>query len=159
MHRRRPALCTLTLGLLWAFTAGCYAFSESTPGALTPGATVRLTLDDAEALRQRSAQGSVVTTLSGDVLTMAADSVRLLVRGSGADGRELNRTLAIPRSAITRVEEKRFSPGRTAALAGVAAAAGVAALAINSGGTDPGGEPPPTSELVWSLLRMLLPGR
>ena len=157
-HRSIRLVHMTTLALACVFGLGCYTFAETSESALVPGTTVRVTLDDEEALRQRTVHGRVVSAVRGEVLTVAGDSVHLLVRASGADGRDFNQTQGIPRSAITRVEAKRFDLGRTAALAGVAAAAGAAALIIDSGGTDPGAEPPPTSELIWSLLRLMLPG-
>lgn len=143
--------------LAMLLASGCYSFHEVAPGSVTPGATVRVTLSAEEAVRQQQGLGGLRQQVEGEVVPVeTAGSLGLTIplrEGSPADRPGLNTFLDVPWTSVTRIEEKRLSVGRTAGLVGAGAAATVAILAVSTGGTG-GGEDPPSNSVLVPVLRL-----
>jgi hypothetical protein len=138
---------------------GCYAWNEVGTGQATAGERVRVTIAAAEAARQEPVLGRLTQTLEGEIVAGApADALGLTVAGRAAaasGGPAFNAFVTVPFDAVQRVEVRRFSAGRTALLAGAGAAAVVAALAIDAGGTGGGPEDPGSNTRVrFPLIRI-----
>lgn len=141
------------------FLGGCYAYADIDSAAVSPGATVRVSLDREEAVRQIDALGGLRERVEGQVTEQTTDrAVALTVRQSAtpAAGGRFNAFVVLPRSSITRVELKRFSPQRTALAAAGAGVLAVATLSVLNAITD--GDPsegPNTNDAVRiPLLRL-----
>lgn len=129
--------------------SACYSYSAVAPNTMPEGSTIRVTVTPEEAVRQRDNVGIFTETLEGRLLDARSDSVGLAVRdweGGPADRPDFSTYVAIPRSSIVLLEEKRFNVGRTAVFAGAAAAVAAAILAISVSPTGDTQEPPPTTE-------------
>lgn len=141
-----------------ALATGCYSFHEVAPGSVTPGATVRVTLSTEEAVRQQQGLGGLRQQVEGEVVPLETTGTLGLTiplrEGSPADRPGLNTFLDVPWTSVMRIEEKRLSVGRTVALAGAGAAATIAILAVSTGGTG-GGEDPPSNSVLVPVLRLL----
>lgn len=132
------------------FTSACYSYRAVAPNTMPEGSTIRVTVTPEEAVRQRDNVGEFTETLEGRLLQAHSDSLGLAVRdwqGGPADRPDFSTYVAIPRTSIVLLEEKRFSVGRTAVIAGAAVAAAAAILAISVESAGDTGEPPPTTEL------------
>jgi hypothetical protein len=154
MSRRTTTIACLIAVILHA---GCYSFRPIEPGDVAPGRTVRVTISPEQTLRLQPALGELRTTLQGQVV--AAESPAMIgltvAANSAAPGSRsaFNAFVTVPLSAVERIEERRFSYGRTLALAGAAAIVGVAVLAVDAGGTNDGEDPPSNSRVRVPLLR------
>jgi hypothetical protein len=123
-----------------ALLAGCYRYTEIRPDAVVVGQEVRVTIDREETLRQADVLGGLRETLTGMVAEESEGSVLALAvpqRGTG-----FNDFVRLRYQGILRIEEKEFSPGRTAALAAAGAVVAVGVLALvdqATGGDDDDG--------------------
>lgn len=152
-----PALVSLV-----AATAGCYTWTELPRTEMTAGRRVRVTLRSgtAESLGEQAELPGLRRRFEADVQAAEfADAVGLLLPGGGATpaGRSgLSAFLSVPWSVIENVEQKKFSPRRTVALAGAAAVATAIVLSLEGGGTQNGQNPPPINERVRIPLFRLI---
>jgi hypothetical protein len=143
---------------LWAL-AGCQAFVETDATAIAPGTAVRVTLERDEALRQADVLGGLETAVQGRVNERTdGTTLALAVSGRGAsasDGSRFSAFVQIPWAGISRIEEKRFSPVRTAALAAVGAVVTVLVLQLTDESAGGEGEPGgPNNQLRVPILRI-----
>lgn len=144
----------LWLGLLFLLTLpGCYSYHAIPVTSTTTGQTVRVTLSPEEAVRQQETVGALRQRVEGEVVEKGTDgSLGLTVprpASSPSQRASLNTFVTLPPSSIVQVEEKRFSVGRTALLAGAGAAAAVAVLAVvEAVAGDGGDEGPPNNARV-----------
>lgn len=137
--------------------SACYSYagvetSAAASGTLPEGSTIRVTVTAEEAVRQRENLGTFTESFEGRLLQAHTDSLGLAVRdwaGSPADRPDFSTYIAIPRSSIVRLEEKRFDVVRTTLIAGAALAAAAAILAISVESTGDTSEPPPVTE--WRI--------
>lgn len=118
---------------------GCYAYADVDGATVSPGSTVRVSLDRDEAVRQIDALGGLRERVEGMVTGQTTErAVTLTVRQSAtpAAGGRFNAYVVLPWSSITRVEAKHFSPQRTALAAAGAGALAVATLSVLNAITD-----------------------
>jgi len=139
--------------------AGCYAYADVDRAAVSPGATVRVSLEREEAVRHVDALGGLRERVEGQVAEQTGPSaLALTVRHTAtpAQGGMFNAFVTFPWNGVTRVELKRFSPTRTGLVAGGAAVVAVAVLSVLEGSSDAGqGEGPGTEDAVRiPLLRV-----
>ena len=142
----RAARRLAPLGLLAAL-GGCYAYAAAPPGALAPGARVRVALTDEGAAALAPSVGSSVAGLEGDLVRQAGDTLVVrpdrLLTTAGVDVAFTGDALAVPAPWQRAVDRRTLSPGRTTLLVagGVAAAVGIIALvrALGDAGGEPGG--------------------
>lgn len=143
---------SLVLMLALPFLGGCYAYADIDGAAVSPGSTVRVSLDRAEAVRQIDALGGLRERVEGRVTEQTTESaLALTVRQAAtpAAGGRFNAFVVLPWSSLTGVEVKRFSPQRTALAAAAAGAVVVATLSVLNAITD--GDPsegPNTNDAV-----------
>ncbi len=119
---------------------GCYSYTQAGPVDAVAPATgsrvqVRLTPQGAIALAEQIGPQAVL--VDGDVVSASDDSLRLAVRAV-EDARRITtdwkgEKVAIPRSAIASVGERRLAVGATALIGGVAAGGVIAAAALFAG--------------------------
>lgn len=133
-----------------ALLGGCYTFAAAAPGAVPPGARVRVALTEPGAAALAPTVGASVTGVEGSLLRTGGDT--LVVRAdrlfttAGVDVQWAGGELNIPGPWRGDVHRRRLAPGRTAALAaaGVALSAGLVAVVRSGGGAkgDAGGGDP-----------------
>ena len=132
--------------------SGCYTFAEVDRSALAPGATIRVTVSREEAVKQIDALGGLKERMEGRVQEQTnGSSLALTVRHAAtpSEAGRFNAFVSVPWSSVQRVELKRFSPGRTAAIAAGAGVVAALTLSVLEGSSKPGeGEPPPVNDAV-----------
>lgn len=132
--------------------AGCYAYTDVDRSAVPPGATVRVSVERDEAVRHVDALGGLRERVEGQVAEQTSPTaLALTVRQAAtpAQGGMFNAFVTFPWSGVTRVELKRFSPTRTALLAGGATAVAIAVLSVLEGSSKSGpGEGPGSEDAV-----------
>lgn len=160
-HGPAASLRTAALALAVVVLPGCYAWTEvPRPSApVASGTQLRVTVTREEALRQAGESGGDVReVIPGRVVEDEAGRLGLTMRParSPAEARLFRDYVEVPWSAVVRVEERRFSPLRTAALVAGAGVATVAILSVAEGeSADEGGETPgPNEGLRIPLLRL-----
>jgi len=143
--------------------AACYTYREVGRPDLRDGSTVRVFVQADEAVRQQQVIGRLTQQVEGEVVGgQPPETLGLTVvqPGGGPAARTgFNVFLSLPWTAVVRVEEKRFNTGRTLAVAGAAAVAAVAVLAINGGGTRNGDGGPPGDDARVRIPLIRLPVR
>ena len=136
------ALATTTSLIL----PGCYAYVPNTSPTLaaTTPVTVRLTTDGTSRLGATLGQG--VNEVEGTVLTSTADSLTVAIERMYTTGRQAfassGTTVALPRTAIARVQVRTFSAKRTVWTVLGAVALGAAAGATVGAGGGNAQQPP-----------------
>lgn len=156
--RTAPRFAALSAALLLA--TGCFAWTEvpAPTGPVASGTEIRVTLTREEALRQAGEEGDVRTVIPGRVVEDEDGRLGLTTRGarSPAEARLFRDYREVPWSAVVRVEEKRFSPWRTAALVAGAGVATAIILSVAEGQSEQGeGDGPGTNEAFRvPLLRL-----
>ena len=164
LGRPRRALTVLALSVL--AMSGCYSYTGSSPAAVPPGSTVRVTVSPgadvgvgAEPLAEgvRSLEGKLLEGSTNQTLRL---SVPLGKGDPGMASRQLRTTVTLPMADVQRVELRRFEKGRTAALIGGSGAAayliGKWALDVLDPSSDPndgGGGGVDNARLVLFRLR------
>ena len=119
--RPRRALTALALSLV---ASGCYSYTGTSPAAVPPGSTVRVSLAPtstagvgAEPLPEgpRVLVGQFMEGSTSETLRL---SVPLGKGDPGMASRQLRSTVTVPMADVRRVELRRFEKGRTALLIG-----------------------------------------
>jgi hypothetical protein len=127
--------------------AGCYSYLPVNTATPPHGSDVSVDVNVSGSDSLARLIGPGVRTIAGRVIE-ADDSGLTLAVTSTSDGRNLQvpwsgERVTVPRVAMERVRERRFSVGRSALLGGAVLGATVAAAAAvaggASGGTVPGG--------------------
>lgn len=133
-----------------ALLGGCYTFAAAAPGAVPPGARVRVALTEPGASALAPAVGASVTGVEGSLLRTGGDTVVVradrLFTTAGVDVQWAGGALNIPGPWRRGVDRRRLAAGRTAALVagGVALSAGLIAIVRSGGGAEGeagGGDP------------------
>jgi len=126
-----------------AGVGACYGYYP-TAGAQPSGREVQLTLTDSGAVVLAAQIGPAAEAISGHVQTDSANRFVLAVSDvRQRDGNEVSwkgERIVVPRSLIARVEERRFSRGRTGLFSGAVAVALVSLRQAfhGTGGSSPG---------------------
>lgn len=149
---------TMSTLFLATVLSGCYAYAEVDRGAVAPGSVVRVVLDRQEAVRQVDVLGGLRERVEGQVAPQTnGTGLSLMVRQTAtpAQGGMFNAFATFPWSSVGLIEVKRFSPVRTALVAGGGAAVAIAVLSVLEGSSKKGdGEGPITDDnLRIPLLR------
>lgn len=142
------------LPLLALLLSGCYAQVplEGSAPAPAPGTRVVIELNDQGRVGMDRQLGSEVAMVEGALISRSDTSYTVAVSAAvglrGSVSRWQGERVTIRPEFVRRFSERRFSMGRTVAVAGVATAGFLAFLASRSllgGGNDggPGTEPPP----------------
>lgn len=134
---------------------GCYAYSMGGPDRLAPGGVVEITLNDLGRFRMAGNIGPEVMAVQGVVASVSdSEFVLQVLRVTGIDGSFstwAREPATFNYSFVRGYRERRFSTGRTAALAGGMTASIVAFIATRSltglfggdrGGPGGTGDPP-----------------
>ena len=137
-----PIMCVL---------CGCYESVPVEVNRLQPGTKLRVTLTDAGADSLARYLGPGVETVDGKLISTTDSNVALGVTSiamrSGQDQFWKGETVAIPRSALATVQQRRVNKSRSLLLGGVLVAA-LASLRLsgvvgaNGGGRGTGTGPP-----------------
>lgn len=106
------------------FAGGCYGYYPATTP--TPvGRDVEVTLSDSGSFALARQVGPSTAVIDGRFASDSGNAILLSVTGvRRRDGSEVDwkgERLAVPRLVVTKVEERRFSRGRTTLFAGVVA--------------------------------------
>ena len=145
----------LPLALLVVSASACYVY-QPVAAAPVPGTTVSFNLTDAGRLAMGQAIGEGAQTLEGEVASVTDSSVVLNMRSvtyiNGQVNQWTGERLEVGRRYTANVREKRFSRGRSFALA-AGTAGGVIAFIVSRGllgrGSEsdkPGGGGNPTEQ-------------
>jgi hypothetical protein len=147
MHRRLVVL----LWSLAPLAIACYDYRPATSPALLVGHRIQLVLTDSGSVVMAPRIGSAVEAIEG---TYLGDSAGVLLVGvatsrarSGIETDWRGEHVAIPRTLVASMLERRFSRSRTAFASGLAAV-GVGAMtaALRGKGEGVGGGPVPTPQ-------------
>jgi hypothetical protein len=137
--------------LLIAFVlTGCYGYMPVQGTSVPAGSTVRARLSTPGEFRLTEISASNVDELSGEVIRADADTLALsafwLRSRSGLEHLAAGETVAIPRTQVAEIEQRRISWVRTIGLASAASIAGALILGAITGygnggnGRDGGGQ-------------------
>lgn len=144
MRYRLILFMTISLG-------GCHGYVDVVPGAPDRGTWVRAHLEPPEAVSLGEVSVRYTASVTGEVVAWEPDSLilsaRTLLSTAGQDYLGGGYTVALPRRALARVEERRLSFWRTSLLTtGIvvgSVALGIAARdGFGSAGGERGGGPP-----------------
>lgn len=137
--------------LACVFAAGCYVSTTTLPGAIAPGQSVHLELNDAGAAALTPVLGPRALALDGRVVARSDTALDLAVtditRIGGGEETWHGATVSVPRSALGRTQTRRFSAVQTALIVGAGIVALVGAARALKGsddlgsGTRGGGQP------------------
>jgi hypothetical protein len=145
MHPRRYALVLATLPGVFG-TLGCYAYLPARDANALVGRRLSISLTDSGSVVLASRVGASVVGMEGTYMGDSAGShlmsVLLTRQRSGAESDWKGEHVSIPRALVVSVEEREFSPSRTA-FAGVLAAAGAFAATVAFRGKGEGGQGAP----------------
>ena len=141
-----------------AFSAGCYSYKPVV--SARPGMEVRARLNSEAAVRRSQGYDEPILRLDGKVVEATSEALTLdilVVRSSSAfQDVEMRDTVQLASSEIQSIQQRKFSPGRTA-LVTIGGAVGIFALVKGidqvvggTGDDDGGGEP--TFRVPWSAL-------
>lgn len=136
------------LGMALLAVAGCYTYEPVTLApAPAPGTELRLSITDRGTLALRDYLGPNVETLNGRLLDADTGEVNLAVRSvvmfNGSEQFWTGDRVRIPRSAVARVELRRFSASRTGFLTALSVAGAIVlADAVLGGGHAEGSKNP-----------------
>lgn len=135
--------------------AACYSYVPLDPQAMSPGMHVRARLSAPGALRLSEANGEVRQRLEGQLVSLQADTLVIVVPERSPGGSYVAQaalpprldTLQVARAEVAVLEEKRFSAGKTALVVGAAGAASAFVVIrlfdlAGGGGGGSGGESP-----------------
>ena len=141
----------IVFGIAMLMVAGCYTYEPVTLApAPVPGTDLRLSITDRGTADLRDYLGPNVETLNGQLLAADTTEVNLAVRSivfyNGAEQFWTGDRVRIPRSAVARVELRRFSPTRTGFLTAlsIAGALVLGDALLGGGDADGSGKPTPT---------------
>jgi len=108
-------------GVFWIFLGGCYGYyPPNTPAPL--GKSVELTLSDSGSFALARQIGPSAATINGRFTSDSANAITLAVTGvRQRDGNEVDwkgERVSVPRPLVVKLEERRFSRGRTTLFVG-----------------------------------------
>lgn len=146
--------------------AGCYSYKPVT--AARPGMEVRARLSSEAAVRRSQGYEEPILRLDGRVVEATSDALTLdilIVRSSSAfQDVEMRDTVQLASSEIQSIQQRTFSPGRTALVA-IGGAVGIFALVKGidqvvggTGDDDDGGGDPTFRVPLSALLSRFVPG-
>lgn len=141
---------SIVFGFALLTVAGCYTYEPVTlASAPEPGTDLRLSITDRATVDLRDYLGANVETLNGQLLAADTNEVNLAVRSivfyNGSEQFWTGDRIRIPRSAVARVELRRFSPSRTGFLTAlsIAGALMLGNALLGGGDADGSGNPIP----------------
>jgi hypothetical protein len=151
LRLRTRLLRSVAATLLVAFT-GCFSYIPAAAPPSRQGERVRLHLSDPAEFRLSEITLNNVGALTGELVSSTGDelvlSVWALRSASGQEHSAAGETVRVDRSNVAGVERYRFSPLRSAILAGALIVGGVLFIGLvgggDSGGESTGGGTPPT---------------
>ena len=139
---RRSPLAALALIL----TSGCYKLVPVSPESTAPQSQLVLDFADTGAVQLGGLLGNAVTSARGRSAIWSPDSVRLSMIATttrfGGEQFWHGERIAIPRSSVARVHERRLDRGRTALLAFVGLVLAVTTQQLIEGDTEGNPRPP-----------------
>jgi len=149
-----------------AGVSACFSYVPRTAAELHAGEDIRVVLTDSGMARYKAQLGEAAITreglVEGEVVGATPDAILLAVRVPGQEAgftRALRQRVEVPRSELARVDAKRLSKGRTAAVtAGATVILGVA-LAHYFGGVFGGTTHPLPGGGEGELTIPILPRR
>ena len=147
MTRHTLLMCIVLVGVTMV-APGCFTYTAVPPNGALPdrGAPVRAHLLEPQRFPLRDVTAENVVRVDGEIIEW--DSERLLLSAywmrsnSGLAHNGVGETVVLDRSALSKLERKRFSIGKSAALAGAVVLFSVFLNSAFEGGG--GGEPPPS---------------
>jgi hypothetical protein len=121
-------VCTLAVEV----SSGCFTYAHVDPATVVPGRDVHVELTDAGTVGLAALIGPGMTAMDGRVVAVDTASMRLAVSQT-TDRRTIDHLwnaelVTVPRPFIDRIQQRKFSAGRTAALS-----AAIIAVALGSG--------------------------
>ena len=132
MRRSAPLACLLA--------SACYVSTASAPGAIRPGQSVHLELNDAGTASLTGVLGPRALALDGRVVARSDSALDVAVtditRIGGGEESWHGATVSVPQSALARSDTRRFATVQTVLVAGASIAALVLAARALRGGDD-----------------------
>jgi len=146
MFRFRKVAAVVTL----ATTGACYTSVPLNSFPPAPGTELVAMLTDTGSIEMASVVGPKVTGLSGRYLGLSGDSlllgIRTVIKPDGNEEFWKGERVAVPRSLVANLSQRRFSPVKSGAIVGVLVAAlvGITSIVFSGHAGTSTKTPPPT---------------